>query len=267
MRNKNALPAVMLMIFLLLVGGSSSTASTASQAGLLLCVNSKSGEIRASVNQKCPAGFRAHYLAAQGPQGVAGPQGPSGYDGSRGPQGLQGVAGNQGPAGPQGPQGPQGPAGSGGLNSVSFTASDFATSTRDLLNGYYMSYLALPADLTKYDVVEFAFPAGWSTATSFDVRIGWTSSTTETNPWAFEVGLNGLAPGDVVRAANSNNFLQTPNQDLGELQISSVNLPLYTGSVSTAKSLGLIVGRWNTTGDTHTGEIKILWAEVTPRFS
>jgi len=65
-----------------------------------VCINKKSGAIRAS--EKCVKGERSTVL------GGVGPQGPQGKQGEVGPQGVQGNTGPQGPKGDTGPQGLQG---------------------------------------------------------------------------------------------------------------------------------------------------------------
>jgi len=85
------------------------SASVAVGEVLKVCIDSKSGVIRASI--KCAKTERATVLGGVGPKGDTGERGPKGESGATGTQGPQGLTGDRGPQGPQGLTGDRGPQG------------------------------------------------------------------------------------------------------------------------------------------------------------
>src|ERR1700728_366618 len=82
----------------LALGGSAyAVAAPSSSSGVRVCVQSKTGVLRAAgPSGRCPGGERS-FVA--GLSGVRGPRGFRGRSGSRGPKGLSGAIGGIGPSG------------------------------------------------------------------------------------------------------------------------------------------------------------------------
>lgn len=274
-QKRSILASVAVLVSAMILVSASAYGNTSSTSGLNLCVNSKTGEIKVKLAKKCPTGYTAKTIGQQGPkgdQGLPGPKGEMGWSGSTGAAGPIGPAGVAGPAGPVGATGEAGPAGPAGQNGISidsliFYANDFTTPTKGSVGGYPMNYILTPANATYVDIASAPFPASWATATSFNVRVAWTTTTDKVNPWVLELGLNGFAPGDPLKVNASNEFTQTPTEDNGDVNVTTIsNLGLYKGTISNAKFLGVVLGRWNSAANTNTGEVKIFWAEIRPNF-
>lgn len=257
------------MVSALVLVNSSAYGNTNSPQGLNVCVNLKTGDLVAKLSKKCPTGYTGKTIGQQGPKGdigLPGPKGDTGWSGSTGATGPVGPAGVAGPAGPAGPAGVAGPPGpSTSIDSVTLYANDFTSPTKGAVGGFPMNYISTPADQTYYDIASTPFPESWSTATGFDVRIAWTTTTDSLNPWVLEFGLDGFALGEALEVNTSYEFTQTPAYDNGDVSITTLdNLSLIKGSPSTAKFLGVILGRWDTDQNTNTGVVKIFWVEIRP---
>lgn len=104
---------------------STSIAQTGVGEILKVCIDSKSGAIRAA--SKCSKLERATTLGGVGPKGDVGPQGPQGAVGPVGPQGLQGMKGDVGPQGLKGEQGLTGAQGPMGMTGATGSISSLRT--------------------------------------------------------------------------------------------------------------------------------------------
>ena len=120
------------------LGGASADETPVPGSMLSVCIDKKSGAIRAA--STCKKTERLFSLGGPGPQGVKGDTGPEGKQGAQGIQGIKGDVGPQGAQGFQGNQGPQGAQGPTGATGPQGTMSGLRTAKIDFLTGYYYNW-------------------------------------------------------------------------------------------------------------------------------